>query len=214
MRVSHAIRRPPSKIILVWTILTTTFIGYSLSVAFVLRYTLKDPSHSSPASSSISTTATSTHKLEAKVAGLPIRIKIPKLNIESAVYNVGLTSDGAMDVKKNPNNVAWYQNGPRPGEKGSSVIAGHYGWENGKASVFTNLHKLQKGDKIFVEDDKRKVISFIVSGSRNYDPKADASDIFHTKDGEHLNLITCGGNWNEAEQTYSDRLVIFTDKAA
>lgn len=213
---SLSARSRPFKTLLVRTLLVVAFVGCVVSVALVLRHVVfRDSSHKSVASSSNSVTAaTGKRTLEIKKVGLPIRLKIPSINIESAVYGVGLTPDGAMDVKKNLNNVAWYQNGPRPGEKGSSVIAGHYGWENGKAAVFTYLHKLKKGDTILVEDDKRNTISFVVSESRKYDPKADASDIFHAKDNEqHLNLITCGGAWNEILQTYSDRLVVFADKA-
>lgn len=212
MRTSPDANRPLLKTLLVRILLVAAFVAYTLSVTLVLRHILKDPSPNSSASNLAPTIAASHPKLEVEIAGLPIRLKIPKINIESAVYNVGLTPDGAMDVNKNPNNVAWYQHGPRPGEKGSAVIAGHYGWEDGKASVFTYLYKLQKGDRILVEDDKRRITSFVMSGSRKYDPKADASDVFQAKDGEHLNLVTCGGNWSETEQTYSDRLVVFTDK--
>jgi LPXTG-site transpeptidase (sortase) family protein len=119
-----------------------------------------------------------------------------------------------MDIKNDPTQVAWYEFGPRPGEKGSAVIAGHYGWTYGKGSVFNNLHDLKKGDKVLVTDNQDSIITFIVSGSRNFDPDADASSVFYSNDNKpHLNLITCDGTWVDSKKTYSDRLVIFTDKA-
>lgn len=145
--------------------------------------------------------------------GFPVRLKIPKINVDSAVEYVGLTPDGAMDVPKERANVAWFDPGTRPGEIGSAVIAGHYGWKEGKASVFDNLYKLRKGDKIYVEDDKGAVVSFVVRESRRYDPDADASDVFSSNDGKsHLNLVTCEGVWDEVSKSYSKRLVVFTDK--
>ncbi|MDO8558807.1 MAG: class F sortase [bacterium] len=85
----------------------------------------------------------------------------------------------------------------------------HYG----EGSVFDNLNKLRKGDVLYIEDDKGVIVSFVVRESRNYDPNADASDIFNLNDGKpHLNLITCEGVWDEASKSYSKRLVVFTDK--
>jgi len=144
---------------------------------------------------------------------LPVRLKIPGINIDAVLEHVGLTPLGAMDVPKNPADAAWFNLGPRPGVKGSAVISGHYGWKDGIPAVFDNLHKLREGDKIYVEDEKGAVTVFVVRESRKYDQNADASNVFGSSDGKaHLNLITCGGVWNKAQKSYSDRLVVFTDK--
>ncbi len=144
---------------------------------------------------------------------LPVRLKIPKINVDAAIEYVGLASDGSMDVPKNPDEVAWFESGARPGENGNAVIAGHYGWKDGKPAVFDTLHTLRKGDRVYIENEKGVTVSFVVRESRRYDPKADASDVFRSSDGQaHLNLITCEGVWNTAEKSYSDRLVVFTDR--
>lgn len=146
-------------------------------------------------------------------SGLPLRLKIPTINVDSSVEYVGLTSSGAMDVPKGPDNVAWFEPGIRPGEKGSAVIAGHFGWKNGIPAVFDNLHKLQKGDKLYIEDDKGAAITFVVREIKMYDQNADSKDVFISNDGKsHLNLITCEGVWNKGSQSYSNRLVVFADK--
>ncbi|MDO8572340.1 MAG: class F sortase [bacterium] len=145
--------------------------------------------------------------------GLPVRLKIPRINVDATVEYVGLTPDGAMDIPKTASNVAWFNPGSRPGENGSAVLAGHYGWKNGKASAFDNLYKLRKGDKLYVEDDKGVTTSFVMRESRRYDPEADASGVFISNDGKsHLNLITCEGVWDNVSKSYSKRLVIFADK--
>lgn len=143
--------------------------------------------------------------------GRPTRLKIPSINVNATIEYVGLTPDGAMDVPKSPHNVGWFKLGPRPGENGSAVIAGHYGFKKG--SVFDNLHKLDKGDKLYVQDEKGRMTTFVVREILKYDSKADALNVFDSNDGKaHLNLITCEGIWDKVSKNYSKRLVIFTDK--
>ncbi|HEX7586577.1 MAG TPA: class F sortase [Patescibacteria group bacterium] len=147
-------------------------------------------------------------------SGLPVRLKIPAIEVDAAVEQVGLTPAGAMDTPKGPADVAWFNLGQRPGGSGTAVIAGHYGtWKNGSGSVFDNLHKLHVGDKIYMEDDKGATVTFAVREIRNYDPQADAAEVFSSNDEQsHLNLITCKGAWNKDAKSYSQRLVVFADK--
>jgi LPXTG-site transpeptidase (sortase) family protein len=142
--------------------------------------------------------------------GLPVRLTIPVININAVIQYVGVTSDGTMEVPTNATDVGWFKLGPKPGEKGSSVIAGHFDNENGGVGVFVNLYKLKKGDKLFVEDNKGKVTTFIVRESRTYNPGY-ADDVFSESNNTHLNLITCDGLWDGAEKSYSKRLVVFAD---
>jgi len=147
--------------------------------------------------------------------GLPARIRIPTINVNAPVQRLGLTPQGAMEAPKGPTDVAWFNLGPRPGEQGSAVIAGHYGpWKNGQGSVFDNLNTLAKGDRVYIEDGNGTTTAFVVVNIRTYDKSQDPSDVFGSSDGRaHLNLVTCEGIWNAAQKTYSNRLVIFTDKA-
>jgi sortase (surface protein transpeptidase) len=80
-------------------------------------------------------------------------------------------------------------------------------------AVFDNLYRIQKGDKIYIEDNNGIIISFVVRGSQKYGSKADALNVFYSNDGKsHLNLITCTGIWDKIWKSRSDRLVVFTDK--
>ncbi|EKD43438.1 MAG: peptidase C60 sortase A and B [uncultured bacterium] len=145
--------------------------------------------------------------------GLPLRLKIPIIGVDSAVEYVGLTVNGAMDTPKNQADVAWYQLGKRPGENGRAVIAGHYGWKGKKESAFDNLYKLRTGDKIYVEDDEGYTIIFVVSGNRRYNKDVVASEVFTSTDGKaYLSLITCEGEWDKVSKSYPSRLVVFAEK--
>ncbi len=143
-------------------------------------------------------------------SGSPVRLKIPSINVDAAIEYVGLTSKRAMEVPINSVDVGWYKLGPRPGEKGSAVIDGHFDGENGEASVFTNLYKLKQGDKLYIEDNKGITFTFVVQESRTYD-SGYSSDVFSRSDGTHLNLITCDGVWDGIKKSYSKRLVVFAD---
>ena len=142
-----------------------------------------------------------------------LRLKIPVIGINSIIGYVGLTSLGAMDAPKGPADVVLFDPGPNPGEEGSAVIAGHYGWKNGIPAVFDNLSKLKEGDKIYIENEKGITTTFIVKKVVSYGENDDASKVFVSSDGKsHLNLITCGGKYNKLKKSYSNRLVVFSDK--
>ncbi|MFH0852273.1 MAG: class F sortase [bacterium] len=208
-----------SKILSRRTLLIVALTGFALSSMLLFYFILNSPVQSGSAQL-FENAAASPKQEQANLPageagfGLPLRLKIPAINVDSAIEYVGLAPNGAMDVPKSQNDVAWFQLGPRPGENGSAVMAGHYGiWKNGKGSVFDNLHKLSKGDKLYVEDDKGMIISFVVRESQSYDPNADARAVFVSNDGKpHLNLITCEGVWNKISRSYSKRLVVFADK--
>lgn len=145
--------------------------------------------------------------------GLPVRLKIPTIGVDSAVEDAFITPEGKMDVPAGSKNVAWFALGPHPGEKGSAVIGGHFGIKDGVSFVFYDLDTLTIGDKIFIINDKGDTINFVVRRIQLFDRIADATIVFTSDDGlAHLNLITCEGIWNQTNGKYPKRLVVFTDK--
>lgn len=133
----------------------------------------------------------------------------------SAIEDALITPDGRMDVPSGSVNVAWFSLGPHPGQPGSAVIGGHFGIKNGVPYVFYNLDKLKAGDMVYVVDDIGYVNAFVVRSISSFDRDADATTVFTSSDGlAHLNLVTCEGVWNQANDSYPQRLVVFTDEAA
>lgn len=134
------------------------------------------------------------------------------VKINAAVEHVGLTPDGAMDVPKKWEDVAWYNGGPPPGEEGNSVIAGHLDSKTGPA-VFWDLNKLRPGDIVTIMTDRGTTVRFKVRETVVYDKdNAPLMQIFGPTDGAHLNLITCAGAWNNGQAEYDKRMVVYTDK--
>lgn len=150
-------------------------------------------------------------KVQNTTQGFPVRLRIPSITIDATIEHVGVTPAGIMGVPVNASNVAWFDLGPKPGEVGSAVIAGHFDGADGKNAVFTNLNKLKNGDELFVENDKGEVTVFVVQGSGIYDPGY-ADEVFSRNDGIYLNLITCDGVWDGSKKSFSKRLIVFAKK--
>jgi len=147
------------------------------------------------------------------ILGLPVRLTIPKIKVDTMLKGVGITPLGAVGAPESPRDAAWFDLSPRPGEIGSSIIVGHYGWKNGIGSVFDDLYLLQKEDELTVLDEEGVLTTFVVREIRSFDEKSDVSTVFGSSDGKaHLNLITCEGKWDPVSKSYSKRLVVFTDK--
>lgn len=179
-------------------------------VAGALLYVLNTPRLSKPAPVVQVTPPVEKTSTDATF-GLPMRLQIPKLQVDANISYMGLTEGGEMDVPPDLINVGWYKYGTKPGEVGSAVIAGHLeGTED--LGVFTDLQKLRKGDIVSVRNDRNELVSFTVRETRTYKQDERPAEIFNKTDGSYLNLITCSGVWSNAQQRYSHRFVVFAEK--
>ncbi|MET0979658.1 MAG: class F sortase [Candidatus Saccharimonadales bacterium] len=193
---------------------TRALVIIALIVTFAtmaLLYVLNSDRHLPEASPVVQVTPPAKKTSTDATFGLPIRLQIPKLQVDANISYMGLTDGGEMDVPPDLINVGWYKYGAKPGEIGSAVIAGHLeGTED--LGVFTDLQKLQKGDTVSVRNDRNELIRFAVREARTYKQDERPTEIFNRTDGSYLNLITCSGIWDNAKQRYSHRYVVFADK--
>lgn len=147
--------------------------------------------------------------------GLPVRLEIPSIGVDSFIEDAYITPEGAMEVPAGTVDVAWFALGPHPGQVGSAVIGGHFGIESGVPFVFYNLSKLKVGDNIYVVNDEGNTVTFVVNSTALFAANADATTVFTSSDGKaHLNLITCEGVWNEVAGEYPERTVVFTTEVS
>jgi sortase (surface protein transpeptidase) len=141
----------------------------------------------------------------------PERIRIPALGIDTLVESVGTTASGLMDVPGNLWDTAWLQTGVKPGAPGQAVIDGHLDSVKGSA-IFSDLHRLQPGDRIYVSDAAGREVTFRVSALQ-VEPLDGFPTlrVFGPAHGHFLNLITCAGHFDSARRTYDHRLVVFAE---
>ncbi|MGG0642520.1 class F sortase [Sporosarcina gallistercoris] len=141
----------------------------------------------------------------------PVTLEIPVIGVKSDVENVGELNNGQMGVPEGVDNVGWFEPGTLPGNRGSSVMAGHIDSLTG-AAVFYKLDQLKKGDEVVVRDADGESLTFIVTRSERYPRNAaPIEEIFGFSYGSRLNLITCTGEFDRKAKTHEERLVVFTE---
>jgi len=134
------------------------------------------------------------------------------LGVDAEIEFVGVDENGKMEVPSQWGNVAWFKNGPVPGEPGNVVIAGHYDTDRGRPAVFYNLARLAAGDIIQVSTIFENTLTFQVTGSESYAYDQVPIDyIFGTYDIPRLVLLTCNGYFNRGIQSYSHRIAVFSE---
>lgn len=189
--------------------------GFICSVWFCISFFSAGSSETTPATQSASALGFSRQEESVATDPKPSRLAIPRINVDTILEHVGATSEGAVGGPVDPSRAAWFTLGPRPGEKGTAIVSGHFGWKNEIPAVFDKLSALQIGDPLYIEDQAGTVVTFVVWDIRTYelDSDDDYLDVFYSNDeSSYLNLITCSGIWNEIEKNYPNRLVVFTKK--
>jgi LPXTG-site transpeptidase (sortase) family protein len=139
----------------------------------------------------------------------PSRLRVPALGIDAWIGAVGLRKDGSMDVPDNLWTSSWLANGPRPGQAGNAVIAGHRGV--GSPALFSGLENLQPGDRIYVSDAAGNQRIYVVTGVAvlGLNPSTQLA-VFGPTSSQQLVLITCYGRYIPSARTYDHRLVVFS----
>lgn len=140
----------------------------------------------------------------------PARLRIDSLGVDADIEFVGVTDEGDMDVPSEWDNVAWYEPGTVPGDRGNAVVAGHYDSDTGPA-VFFDLKQLATGDLVHIVTESGEELVFeVIEIESVHVNDADTRKIFGRTDERNLNLITCEGVWDPAAGMYDQRLIVYT----
>lgn len=139
----------------------------------------------------------------------PLRVLLPTLGVSSTLDPLPLLGDGTLQAPTVWDVAGWYADGPRPGEVGPAVVAGHVDGPDGPA-VFWDLEDLRPGDRVEVERSDGSTVAFAVTRSLvvRKDGFPTAEVYGPTPDAE-LRLITCDGEFDDATGHYVDNLVVF-----
>ncbi|MFI7292040.1 class F sortase [Streptomyces anulatus] len=139
----------------------------------------------------------------------PVGITIPSLKVNSTLEDLGLGENRAMDTPRDPDKAGWYTPGPTPGAMGPAVIAGHVTWD-GAPAVFFELAELDPGDRIAVRRADGRTAEFTVDRTAVYPKDAFPTvEVYRNLDHAGLRLITCGGDYSEADSRYADNVVVY-----
>ena len=146
----------------------------------------------------------------AKSTVTPTAISIPAIGVHHTLMQLGLNSDGTLEVPPltEPGIPGWYRGSPAPGQVGPAVIVGHIDGTTGAEGVFYNLGALRPGNTVQVTRSDNTVAVFRIDGVDKYS-KADFPTVTvygNTPDAQ-LRLITCAGPFEN--QHYQDDIVVY-----
>jgi len=145
-------------------------------------------------------------------ADLPRVLHIPSLAVVARVLHLGVEADNSLSTPKNIYDVGWYNASARPADTtGAIVIDGHVSGPT-KQGVFYGLKKLKGGEEIVVERGDRKMTTFVVKQVETVDAdKVDMAKLLESAEPGKLglNLITCGGQFDYATNSYEARVVVY-----
>ncbi|MGY1754863.1 class F sortase [Blastococcus sp. SYSU D01042] len=142
----------------------------------------------------------------------PTSLVIPAIGVNAApLVGLGLTGTREHEVPpvEQPEIAGWYEPGPEPGQTGPSIILGHVNGA-GRPGVFAQLHTLEPGDEVRVDQHV-----FEVTEVQRADKVAFPADRVYAETAEpELRLITCGGAFDSASGDYLDNIIVYAELAS
>jgi sortase (surface protein transpeptidase) len=145
----------------------------------------------------------------AKRVARPVALRIPAIAVRTPLERLGRTPQGTLQVPVSTTEAGWYTASPRPGEIGSSIIAGHIDSTVGPG-VFFRLRLLRPGALVYVRRSDGTLVVFRVSTERMY-PKSrfPTERVYGPTPDAELHLITCGGVFDQATGSYLSNVVVY-----
>ena len=137
----------------------------------------------------------------------PARLLIPSIDLDAKIEPRGLDSKKNLDTAASPDDVAWYDLGPAPGQPGNAIINGHVDWWTGDA-VFTHLGRVRVGDIVEVVRADGRMVTFRITNLERVNAGSRLPSLFAPGSRATLTMITCAGVWNPLTFTNTQRLLV------
>jgi LPXTG-site transpeptidase (sortase) family protein len=149
----------------------------------------------------------------AVAADSPRALYINKLGIAARILPMSINPDNSIQAPINIFDAGWYTGSVKPGEKGAILVDGH-STADGRA-LFGKLDTLIVGDKVELErgDGTKLTYKVVYKETVNKDAVDMKKLLQPYANGQRaLNLITCSGAWNNAENTLTQRTLVYTEQ--
>lgn len=164
-----------------------------------------------PAEDLIEQPPTATEVAEYTVAAdKPRYLTVEKLGVDKArILPMGVNSKGELMTPINIFDVGWYNASGLPGGGGTMILDGHNGGPH-VHGVFKRLPDLVTGDIITLERGDGAIFKYAVVENKTI--PLDTADAYMATAArspesgkEAVTLISCTGEWSQAQQTYLSR---------
>lgn len=139
---------------------------------------------------------------------VPAQLRIPAIGVNSRLMELGLQSDGSLEVPSDAVPAGWFTGAPTPGELGPAIIAGHVRW-NGTPGVFEHLADLDVDDVVEIAREDGSIAVFRVTRIEHFAKSAFPTEaVYGNIPRAGLRLITCGG-LDPDTNSYEENVVVF-----
>lgn len=142
---------------------------------------------------------------------VPVRVRIPSIDVDAAVIDLAKDDQGALEVPSDFELTGWYTGRSVPGDMGPSVVVGHVDSKEGPA-VFFRLRDLEPGDLVQIDRSDGTVATFRVSEKMLVDKdEFPTSMVYGATARPTLRLVTCGGDFNRSAGSYLGNVIVFAE---
>ena len=162
------------------------------------------PASAPPASPSPEPTPT----VAAHTESAPVRVRIPSLGVDASTVTLGLDGN-ELATPEDPDVVGWFTGAHTPGGPGRAVLAGHLTW-NGRNTVFALLPEATVGTIVEVDREDGTTAKFEITEVSTFPKDQFPTDAVYASTVEpSLVLITCGGEYSQADHFYDSNVIAF-----
>lgn len=114
-----------------------------------------------------------------------------------------------MALPPRPDTLGWYRFGAAPGERGSTVLAGHVDTRRLGVGPLALLREVGPGDTIRLRLSDGSTVRYRVAGLRQVDKQSRAlASVFEEHGPARLRIVTCGGEFDPENGGYQDNVVL------
>ncbi|MFC9245828.1 class F sortase [Streptomyces sp. NPDC057136] len=141
----------------------------------------------------------------------PKRLSIAEIAVNAPFTQLSIGPSGQLNAPPadDANLVGWFQGGATPGERGTSVVAGHLDTKTGPA-VFLLLGALKPGNMVDITREDGIVARFKVDSVETFSKARFPNErVYADTPSPQLRLITCGGKYDKEAKDYKDNVVVF-----
>jgi hypothetical protein len=141
---------------------------------------------------------------------VPVAVRIPAIGLAVWLTQLGLNTNGTVEVPTSVQVPGWFSPGPSPGQVGSAVILGHVDSYKGPG-VFFQLRTLQPGNRIEVNLADGVIATFKVTSVAMYQKtQFPDQEVYDSTGSSDLQLVTCGGAFDSQTGHYLSNIVVYS----
>jgi hypothetical protein len=141
----------------------------------------------------------------------PVRIRIPSMDVDSRLIDLGLAKDGSVEVPEAVDVAGWYDQGPRPGQDGPAVILGHVDSKDAPG-IFFDLVDVERGALVRIDRADGTSAQFRITHVEKMPKTRFPTDLVYAPSLDPtLRLVTCGGSYDHSRRSYRDNVIAFAE---